>query len=209
MFERIHPGAIGKFFFNQSAHGVFAKDALNANEMNVKPGRNQHHMHATVIPNDNPNPELHGQPQDMVFPADLPSDHKYYEFHGQAKGMKVILEEQGLWDHLCTLNGGKALLGDCPKCRMSQKARDALAWSAAAQSLFDDAEDENTTPEDNVSPDKSPRCCMCKVLSLQADFWAKIPWLQQVIGELNPIEMYWGWVKIHKLYALCTHNCKH
>ena len=73
-------------------------------------------MHATVIPNDNLNPELHGQPQDMVFPVDLPSDHKYYEFHGQAKGMKVILEERGLWDHLCALNGGKALLGDCPKC---------------------------------------------------------------------------------------------
>ena len=224
MFERIHPGAIGEFFFDQSsAHSAFAKDALNANEMNVKPGGNQRRMHATVIPNDNLNPELRGQPQDMVFPADLPSDHKYYEFRGQAKGMKVILEERGLWDHLCALNGGKALLGDCPKCRMSQRARDALARSAAAQSLFDDAEDENTTPEDNVSPDESPRCCMRKVLSLQADFRAGIPRLQQVIEaaghkcyflpkfhcELNPIEMYWGWVKIHKFYALCTRNCKH
>ena len=87
---------------------------------------------------------------------------------------------------------------------MSQRARNALARSAAAQSLLDDAEDENTTPEDNSSPDESPRCCMCKVLSLQADFQAEIPWLQQVIEaaghkcyflpkfhcEVNPIEMY-------------------
>ena len=94
------------FFDQSSAHGAFAKDALNANETNVKPGGNQCCMHATVIPNDNLNPELHDQPQDMVFPVNLPSDHKYYEFCGQAKGMKVILKEWGLWNHLCTLNGG-------------------------------------------------------------------------------------------------------
>ena len=53
---------------------------------------------------------------------------------------------------------------------------------------------------------------MRKVLSLQADFQAEIPLLQQVIEaaghkcyflpkfhcELNPIEMYWGWVKIRE-----------
>ena len=51
---------------------------------------------------------------------------------------------------------------------------------------------------------------------------AWIPRLQQVIEaaghkcyflpkfhcELNPIKMYWGWVKIRKFYALCTRNCK-
>ena len=59
---------------------------------------------------------------------------------------------------------------------------------------------------------------MRKVLSLQADFQAEIPRLQQIIQdaghkcyflpkfhcELNPIEMYWGWVKIRKLHALPT-----
>lgn len=54
---------------------------------------------------------------------------------------------------------------------------------------------------------------MRKVLSLQADFLAEKPQLQLVIEvaghkcyflpkfhcELNPIEMYWGWVKIREL----------
>jgi hypothetical protein len=219
LFERMNPSAVAEFFFDQSsAHGAFAKDALNANEMNVKPGGNKRRMHATFIPDDNPNPALRGQPQDMIFPDDLPPDHEHYNFRGQAKGMKVVLEERGLWDYLCAQNGGKALFGDCAKCKLSQKARDALARSAAAQSLFDDAEDENTTPEDNQSPEKSPICCMRKVLSLQADFRAEIPRLQQIIQdaghkcyflpkfhcELNPIEMYWGWVKIRELRPLPT-----
>ena len=84
-------------------------------------------MHPTTIPDDNPNPELRGQRQEMVFPIDLPQDHKYYEFRGQPKGMRVVLEERGLWDGLCALNGGKALFGDCSDCKMTQKAQDALA----------------------------------------------------------------------------------
>jgi hypothetical protein len=127
LFERMNPSAIAEFFFNQSsAHGAFTKDALNANKMNIKLGGNQCHMHATFILDDNPNPTLHGQPQDMIFPDNLPPDHEYYNFHWQAKGLKVVLEEQGLWDYLCTQNGGKALFGDCAKCKLSQKC-DALA----------------------------------------------------------------------------------
>ncbi|KAG1759434.1 hypothetical protein EDD22DRAFT_742966, partial [Suillus occidentalis] len=127
---------------------------LNANEMNVKPGGWQRQMHSTLIPTDNPNPGLRGITQDMCFTEDLPLDHQFYEFHGQPKGMRVILEECGLWD-------------------------------------------ESTT------------CCMRKVLSLQTDFFAEEPRLQLVIEvaghkcyflpkfhcELNPIKMYWGWVK--------------
>jgi len=170
LFEQMNPSAIAEFFFDQSsAHGAFTKDVLNANEMNVKPGGNQCHMHVTFIPDDNPNPALRSQPQGMIFPDDLPPDHKYYNFRGQAKVMKAVLEERGLWDYLCAQKGVNALLGDCAKCKLSQKARDALARSATAQSLFDDAEDENTTPEDNQSLEKSPTCCMFKVLSLQAE----------------------------------------
>lgn len=181
--------------------------------MNVKSGGKQRRMHSTLIPADNPNPALRGVAQDMCFAEDLPSNHQFYEFRGQPKGMKVVLEERGLWGSLCAANGGKALLGDCASCRMSQKDRDALARSAAAQSLFDDAEDENATPEDNLRPNESTTCCMRKVLSFQADFLAEKPRLQLVIEaaghkcyflpkfhcELNPIEMYWGWVKIREL----------
>src|SRR6267154_2555325 len=217
----MNPSCIAEFFFDQSsAHGAHAKDALNASKMNVRPGGSQRRMHTTTIPHDNPNPQLHGQPQEMVFPTDLPQDHKYYEFCGQPKGMRAVLEERGLWDRLCTQNGGKALLGDCSDCKMSQKARDALARSAAAQALFDNGEDENAAPEDNRSPSKSSTCCMRKVLSLQADFQAEIPLLQQVIEatghkcyflpkfhcELNPIEMYWGWVKIRESLSFIDPN---
>ncbi|KAG1824000.1 hypothetical protein EV424DRAFT_1346241 [Suillus variegatus] len=161
LFERTHPGAVAEFFFDQSAaHGAFAVDALNASEMNVKSGGKQRRMHSTLIPADNPNPALRGVAQDMCFAEDLPSNHQFYEFRGQPKGMKVVLEERGLWGSLCAANGGKALLGDCASCRMSQKDRDALARSAAAQSLFDDAEDENATPEDNLRPNESTTCCM-------------------------------------------------
>lgn len=102
-------------------------DALNANEMNVKPGGRQRRMHSTLIPADNPNPGLRGITQDMCFMEDLPLDHQFYEFRGQPKGMRVILEERGLWDGLCAANGGKALVGDCASCKMSQKECDALA----------------------------------------------------------------------------------
>ena len=94
LFERMNPGAVAKFFFDQSsAHGAFAKDALNANEMNVKTGGNQHCMHLTFIPDDNPNPVLCGQPQDLIFLDNLPPDHQYYNFCGQAKGMKAVFED--------------------------------------------------------------------------------------------------------------------
>lgn len=51
------PGDALEFFFDQSsAHGAFAKDALNAKEMNVKPGGKQRVMRNTYIPQDNPDP---------------------------------------------------------------------------------------------------------------------------------------------------------
>ena len=56
LFERMNPNCVAEFFFDKSsAHGAHAKDALNTNEMNVKPGGNQRHMHPTTIPDDNPN----------------------------------------------------------------------------------------------------------------------------------------------------------
>ncbi|KAG2093316.1 uncharacterized protein F5147DRAFT_657455 [Suillus discolor] len=93
LFERTHPGAVAKFFFDQSAaHGAFAVDALNASEMNVKPGGKQRHMHSTLIPTDNPNLALCGVAQDMCFAEDLPSDHQFYEFCGQPKGLQALAD---------------------------------------------------------------------------------------------------------------------
>jgi len=56
-----YPDAIAKFVFDQSsAHGAFAKDALNTKDMNVRPGEKQQIIHNTFISHDNPNPTLHG-----------------------------------------------------------------------------------------------------------------------------------------------------
>ena len=50
VFERLYPGTVGEFYFDQSsAHGAFAPDALNAKEMNLKPGGKQGKMHSTPI----------------------------------------------------------------------------------------------------------------------------------------------------------------
>jgi len=61
---------------------------------------------------------------------------------------------------------------------------------------------------------------MRRVISLQQDFINEKPLLQIIIEEaghkcyflpkfhceLNPIEMYWGWVKIRESVALLTHS---
>ena len=94
LFEHMYLGTVAEFFFDQSsAHGAFAADALNAKEMNVNPGAQQCHMHSMIIPHDNPDTNLCGQVQNMVFPTDLPSAHPHYAFHEKPKGMRVVLQE--------------------------------------------------------------------------------------------------------------------
>ena len=85
IFERMHPGAVGVFAFdNSSAHAAFAADALNAKRMNVSPGGKQPKMRDTVFD---------GQVQQMVFPDDHPDP----SLRGKAKGMRVVLQERQLW----------------------------------------------------------------------------------------------------------------
>lgn len=84
--------------------------------MNVGPGgKNAKPMHDTTIPLNNPNPELRGQRQSMVFPEG-------HHLAGQPKGMKIILEERGLLDTLDRSRGGQPV-GVCSSCKMSEAAR--------------------------------------------------------------------------------------
>lgn len=210
---------MAEFFFDQStAHGAFADDALNANEMNVNPGGKQRKMHSTVIPDNNPNVHLRGVVQEMVFDPNLPPTHPDYPLRGQAKGMKRVLEERGLWNDLVRLNGGKALLGDCKECKLSQKEKEKRAQEAAEAMA---GQDEPEECDDDPFPERplNSTCCMRKVLSEQADFRAEKPLLQIIIEkaghicyflpkfhcELNPIEMYWGWVKIRTIFSSSFH----
>ncbi|KAF8747109.1 hypothetical protein RHS01_11445 [Rhizoctonia solani] len=105
IFEVKFPGAQMLLFVDQSsAHNAYAADALNAWKMNVTPGGKQPIMHNTIIPSNNPNPMLCGQPQAMTFPATHP------EYPNQPKGMEQILREQGLWELLVAAAGGSKLL---------------------------------------------------------------------------------------------------
>jgi hypothetical protein len=79
--------------------------------------------------------------------------------------------------------------------------------------------DSNTDDEDSPATDavhQSSTCCMRRIMSLQKDFVTEKPKLQIIIEEaghkcyflpkfhceLNPIEMYWGWVKICMYFYL-------
>lgn len=179
--------------------------------MNVRPGGKQRKMHSTRIPDSNPHPHLRGKEQSMVFDENLPPNHKYYNHRGQARGMRVVLEERGLWDLLKAVNGSKDLPGDCKECQMTQKAKQKRAEEDASRMAGQDEPEETDDDLDAryIPAATGAHCCMRKVISEQDDFLNEKPLLQIIIEqaghkcyflpkfhcELNPIEMYWGWVK--------------
>ena len=211
IFEQMYPSAIAEFVFDQSsAHAAFAKDALNSKEMNVKPGGRQQLMRDTLIPMDNPHPELHGKPQAMVFPSDLPPHHPDFKLCGQAKGMLRVLEEHGLVSILQAANGGK-VVGECQTCRLSHEVQEQL--HREAQAAADGREELAEGPIDVVQESLCTDCCMQKMLANQQDFKDEKPLIRIILKaaghkcwflpkfhcELNPIEMYWGWTKVREL----------
>ncbi|KIO02026.1 hypothetical protein M404DRAFT_16178 [Pisolithus tinctorius Marx 270] len=214
IFEYMYPNSVAEFVFDQSsAHGAFAKDALNAKEMNVRPGGKQWLMHNTFIPMDNPNPDLHGKPQAMVFPPDLPPHHPDFEFHGQVKGMQHILKECGLISVLEAANGGK-VVRECSTCKLSREVQEQLHWEALATA--EGADEPGKSNLDMLQESLRTDCCMQKMLANQQDFKDEKPLILILIEEaghrcwflpkfhceLNPIEMYWGWMKVHECF--CT-----
>ena len=219
IFEHLFPDAVGVFVFDcSSAHEAFGKNALNVNNMNVRPGGKQARMHDTVIPETNPPPkpgapDTRGQHQSMVFPDDHPDP----ALRGQPKGMiQVLRERTSVWDLLQEKLGGKNPVGICQDCKTSAKKKDALRKLAEAEQEgrediltedeFRDAQEasgmENHTPGNDW-------CCVKKVLSLQQDFLDEKPELQVEIEkrghvclflpkfhcEFSAIELYWGFGK--------------
>lgn len=225
IFEYLFPRAVGVFVFDcSSSHEAFAKDALNVNNMNVKPGGKQVHMHDTVIPLGNPAPkpgtiDTRGRPQSMVFPVDHPDP----KLRGQAKGMLEVLRERtSVWDTLSDKLHGKKVVGICGACKTSQKKKDALrklfeAEQAGREDIL--TEEEIREAEEAVDADEQPLsdwCCAKRVLSLQQDFLDEKPELQLKIEErghiclflpkfhceFSAIEMYWGFGKHRKLFTI-------
>jgi hypothetical protein len=72
-------------FDNSSNHGLYAPDALRAQDMNLGPGGKQRVRRAGRLEN--------GEKQEMQFPDDYPDE----KLRGKPKGIKRVLEERGLW----------------------------------------------------------------------------------------------------------------
>ncbi|CAI2201364.1 15752_t:CDS:1, partial [Funneliformis geosporum] len=105
IFEKTHPGMIAVFAFdNSSSHAKLANDTLNAMNMNLNPGGKQPIMRDTIF---------NGQVQTMVFPSD------YFDetLHGKPKGMKIVLQERGLWSlGLKAFCGKNNIILENPSC---------------------------------------------------------------------------------------------
>ncbi|KIM67450.1 hypothetical protein SCLCIDRAFT_107611, partial [Scleroderma citrinum Foug A] len=178
IFKHIYSDAVAKFVFDQSsAHGAFVKNTLNTKEMNIRPGGKQRKMHNICIPMDNPNPALHGMQQAMVFPTDLPTGHPDFEFQGQPKGIYHVLEECSLLSVLQEANGGK-VVGECQTCKLSCEAQEQMLHEA--QMLANQQDFMNEKPLIQIIIEGAGHKC-----------W----FLPKFHCELNPIEMYWGWMK--------------
>lgn len=84
IFEEAHPDCVALFVFDHSsAHASLAPDALRAFDMNKSNGGKQRKQRDTIIPMNNPCPELRGVSQKMTTET------------GQAKGLQQTLEERG------------------------------------------------------------------------------------------------------------------
>ncbi|CAB4492243.1 unnamed protein product [Rhizophagus irregularis] len=149
IFEQKYPDSIGVFAFdNATSHAAYAPDALIVHHMNLNPDGKK------------------------KFKNGFKSDGEIQSMHlsdGRPKGIKLVLEEKGLWK--------KELKRICSECKIH-------------------------------SPTKND-CCAVRILSLQPDFAAQRPLIQEIIEdrghkiifypkfhcELNFIEQFWGAAK--------------
>ena len=164
------PNAIIHWVFdNSSAHGSLAKDALTASKMNINPGGQVPAMHDTIIPTDNP-AGRGGILQTMQFAAQLPEDDPFKMYEGLPKGMRLILQERGLFR--------PGMVGDCKTCKV-ERSRKPHINGIDAQELERIDKDEEYDTEDNEDA-RPADCCMRRLLSHQEDFLKEKSLLQQV-----------------------------
>lgn len=214
IFEAMHPSCQGVFIFDcSSAHEAYGPSALRVQNMNMSPGGKRGHLRSTAIPSDDPNipSELRGLPQAMIFS----DDHPDIKLRGQPKGIKVVLQERGLWEFYTKKTESlkiPPLIMKCSACKTSGINQDAQNRAARviqeeeARGYF--MSDQECGVQEILGTDTKD-CCWSKILSLQSDFVNEKPLLQMVIEEaghvclflpkfhceLNPIELLWSYIK--------------
>ena len=106
---------------------------------------------------------------------------------------------------------GDLLMGECWTCRLSHEAQEQLCHEA--QAAADGREELAEGLIDVVQESLCTDCCMQKMLTNQQNFKDEKPLIQIILKvaghkcwflpkfhcELNLIEMYWGWMKVHEL----------
>lgn len=214
IFEAMHPDCQGVFIFDcSSAHEAYGPNALRVQSMSLSSSGKQGQLRPTIIPSDNPHIpiELRGQTQLMVFPP----DHHNPKLRGEPKGMKVVLQERGLWDYYQKQASSlkrPSLNAKCSICKASGASQDAKRQAvrqiqeAEARGFF---VSEKVVDVETELECKRSDCCWYRILSLQSDFMNEKPLLQMVIEEaghiclflpkfhcdLNPIELFWSYIK--------------
>jgi hypothetical protein len=146
----LHPGEIGVFAFdNATSHAAYAEDALIASKMNLKPGGKGKFRNG-LMPD--------GSIQSMHFPD------------GRPKGIRLVLEERGLWPE-----GGLNRI--CSNC----KKHSPIADNCCAVRVL------------SLQPDfLAQRPLVREVIE---DRGHKVIFYPKFHCELNFIEMFWGAAK--------------
>lgn len=161
IFEALHPNAVGVFAFDNSTnHGAMPENGLNAKNMNVNPGGRQAIMRDTYYGPDK-------KFQSMVFPSNHP------KYPGQAKGMRIVLQERGLWKD--------GLLGDCKLCKGKSKIIDNAKTDCCMRQIL--------SLQDDFVAQKS------RLQEVIEQHGHKCIFFPKYHCELNWIEMYWGAAK--------------
>lgn len=145
----------------------------------------------------------------------FPTNYNVPDLSGKAKGMKVVLQERGLWDHHEHKEielGRPPLLAKCSLCKVlaaSQDAKTLSVWHIQESEACGFFVPEVLCGVRTELETKMSDCCWFKILSLQSDFVNEKPLLQMVIEEaghvclflpkfhcdLNPIELFLSYIK--------------
>ena len=161
VFERLHGPDYQALIMvdNSQGHSVWPKDALRVQNMNLNPGGKVPHIHDGWFTHDGMQVL-----QPIVFPPNHPT------FPNQPKGMKVVLQERGLWH--------PRILLTCrvPKCN-------STSTSCCATQILEhqpDFLDQKSLVQETI--EAAGHLCI---------------FLPKFHCELNFIEYFWGAVKCY------------